>query len=77
MDHMRMFGYSFSHPFRGGAKGGGLAPPNITSRKLCQNDYIFFFFFCNFNIKKLGALSTQLERCFQDLFKGILQAPNS
>jgi hypothetical protein len=60
---------------RGGAKGGlgGSTPPDI-SRKLCQNDYRFFFF-CDYNVKISGTCNTPLERCFQDLSDGILQAP--
>ena len=37
----------------------------------------FVFLFCDCIVKILGACNTPLERCFQDLSNGILQAPKS
>ena len=60
-----------------GKIGGAQPPSGINSRKLCQNDYIFSFSFCNCNAKFFGTRNTLLERCCQDLSNRILQAPNS
>ena len=35
----------------------------------------FSFLFCDYNVICFGTCNTLLERCFQDLFNGILQAP--
>jgi hypothetical protein len=35
----------------------------------------FVFLFCNYSFKFLGTHNTPLERCFEDLSNGILQAP--
>jgi hypothetical protein len=40
------------------------------------DNYIFPFPFCNCNFWNLGACNTLLERYFQDISNGILQAPN-
>jgi hypothetical protein len=35
----------------------------------------FIFLFFDYNFKYFGTCNTPLERCFQDLSNGILQAP--
>ena len=55
-----------------GKARGGVQPP-LTSL-VCQNDYKFSILFCDYNVRNL---STPLERCFQDLFNGILQVLES
>jgi hypothetical protein len=57
-----------------GAGGGSSLPTSV--EKPCQNDYTFFLYsFCDYNFKILGTCNTPLERCFEDLSNGRLQAP--
>jgi hypothetical protein len=53
---------------------GGLSPPDI-NKKNPKTTKDFSFFFCDYNFNYIGACNTPLERVFQDISNGILQAP--
>jgi hypothetical protein len=62
----------------GRSQGGwvGLSPPpDINKKNYAKTTTNFSFSFCDYNFKYFGTCNTPLERCFQDLSNGILQAP--
>jgi hypothetical protein len=68
---------------RGGAReeaGGGLAFPNMSSRKLCQNDYFYFFIFFGLVTVKLEILAHVIHRwkgAFKSFSTVYYKPPNS
>ena len=67
----------------GAWRGGGLSPPSTSVENYAKSitNFLFIYFsfyfiivFGDYNVKFLGTCNTPLERCFQDLSNGILQA---
>ena len=63
---------------RGGARGcWGAQPPYISRKFMPKRLQIVLFRFSTTMFYLFGTCNTPLERCFQDLSNGILQAPKS
>jgi hypothetical protein len=57
--------------------GLGLSPPDISRKTIPKRLQIFLICFATIILEFFGTCNTPLERCFQDLSNGILQAPKS
>jgi hypothetical protein len=60
---------------RSGVRGAGEHSPLTSAKNYVKMTTIFSFLFCDYNVNLFGTCNIPLERCFQYLSNGILQAP--